>query len=60
MAGDAAVTARRADDPSVTVRIRPDLIERMDKACKDRLIGRRLLIESALEQLLDEIEEVQP
>ncbi len=54
------MTARRADDPSITVRIRPDLIERMDTACKTRLIGRRLLIESALERLLDAVEEDQP
>lgn len=52
-------TPRRADDPTVSVRIRPDLLARLDAACRSRLVGRRLLIETALERLLDGLDQAE-
>lgn len=53
---EATEPRRRSDDPSITVRLRPDLIERMNAACRARVVGRRLLIEAAIERLLTEFD----
>ena len=50
------MTDRRASDPQINVRVTPELIERMNTACAARLIGRRLLVERALSDLLDRLE----
>jgi predicted transcriptional regulator len=48
---------RRADDMSITVRLRPDLVERLKTVCDARTVGRRAVIEHALENYLDFIEQ---
>ena len=47
---------RRSDHPSITIRMRPELIERMNAECDRRLIGRRMFIEAAVEQLCDRLD----
>jgi hypothetical protein len=47
------MTERRASDPSVTVRIQPELLAWLDEESDRRVVGRRLLIETGIRLLRD-------
>ena len=49
--------SRSASDPSVTVRLRPDLLARVNRVCDERTVGRRVIIEHALESYLELLED---
>lgn len=45
---------------SMTIRIKPELLERLDAAAEDRVVGRNLLLQYALERYLEELPPVRP
>lgn len=47
------------DSVQITVRLNPDVVKRLDDACDKRVVGRNLLVSTAIERLLDTLEPVE-
>lgn len=43
---------------SITIRMKPEVVERLGRAADERVVGRNLLIEKAIERYLDALEEM--